>query len=251
MGVTGEFAGKNVLVTGAASGIGRATALRFAAEGANVIIADRNEAGLQETAAMMDREPMIQVFDAMDFDSCRKLVDAAAVDGLDVLCNISGVLMWGPSTEFSVDDFEKVLRINTTSVFAICQAALPHLVKSGGNIVNTASAAGLQGIAYTIAYSASKHGVVAITKGLAIEFAAKAVRVNCICPGHVETPMTQLTAPPEGDVDWSLVMRNAPKLVNGGCEPNDIADMFLFLAGPKARKITGTTMVVDGGQLAG
>lgn len=251
MTTLGDFADKNILVTGAASGIGRATALRFAAEGANLTIADRNVAGLEETAAMMARQPVIQPYDAMDIDSCRRLVDVAAVNGLDVLCNISGVLMWGPSEEFSIDDFEKVMRINTTSVFALCQAALPHLVKSGGNIVNTASAAALQGIAYTIAYSASKHAVAAITKGLAIEFGAKGVRVNAICPGQVNTPMTELTAPPEGDVNWDLVMRNAPKLKDGSCDPDDIANMFLFLAGERARKVTGSLMVVDGGQLAG
>lgn len=245
-----RFQGKNVLVTGAASGIGRATAIRFAGEGAQVTIGDINEAGLRETAEMMDRSPNIQPYDASDFDSCRALVAAAAVDGLDVLCNISGMLKWGPSTEFAVEDFERILRINTTSVFVMCQAALPHLIASKGNIVNTASTAALQGIAYTIAYSASKHGVAAITKGLAIEFAAKGVRVNAICPGHVNTPMGN-SAPPSGDVNWDLVMRNAPKLENGMCEPEDIAVMFAFLASEEARKITGSMVTVDGGQLAG
>lgn len=245
-----RFEGKNILVTGAASGIGRATAIRLAAEGANVTIGDINQAGLQETAAMMQGSPRIQPFDASDFDSCRALVSAAAVNGLDVLCNISGMLKWGPSTEFSAEDFERILRINTTSVFVLCQAALPHLIKSKGNIVNTASTAALQGIPYTIAYSASKHGVAAITKGLAIEFAAKGVRVNAICPGHVNTPMGN-AAPPPGDVNWDLVMRNAPKLENGTCEPEDIAGLFAYLASDDARKITGALFTIDGGQLAG
>lgn len=244
------FQEKKVLVTGAAGGIGRATAIRFAADGAQVTIGDINEAGLRETAAMMAGNPRVHPFDAADFDSCRALVDAAAVDGLDVLCNVSGILKWGPSTEFSVEDFERILRINTTSVFVLCQAALPHLIASKGNIVNTASTAALQGIAYTIAYSASKHGVAAITKGLAIEFAAKGVRVNAICPGHVNTAMGN-SAPPPGDVDWALVMRNAPKLLDGMCEPADIAELFAFLASEKARKITGSLFTIDGGQLAG
>ena len=245
-----RFRGKQVLVTGAASGIGRATAIRFASEGALVTIGDVNEAGLQETAEMMDSAPRIQPFDATDFDSCRALVAAAATNGLDVLCNISGMLKWGPSTEFAVEDFERILKINTTSVFVLCQAALPHLIKSKGNIVNTASTAALQGIAYTIAYSASKHGVAAITKGLAVEFAAKGVRVNAICPGHVNTPMGN-SAPPAGDVNWDLVMRNAPKLENGSCEPEDIAVLFAYLASQEARKITGSLLTIDGGQLAG
>lgn len=244
------FAGKKVLITGAASGIGRATAIRFAAEGASVTIGDRNIAGLEETAALMAKAPTVQHFDATDFDSCRALVDVAAKDGLDVLCNISGLLKWGPSDTFAPEDFELLMKVNASSVFVLCQAALPHLVRSRGTIVNTASAAALQGIAYTIAYSASKHAVAAITKGLAIEYAAAGVRVNAICPGHVETPMTRDTAPPEG-VDWSLVMRNAPKLLDGACAPEDIAEMFAFLASDKARKVTGALFTVDGGQLAG
>lgn len=245
-----RFTGKSVLVTGAASGIGRATAILFAAEGARVTIADINTAGLAETAAMMVSAPRIVPYDAGDFAACRALVAAAATDGLDVLCNVSGVLKWGPSLEFAVEDFERILRINTTSVFVMCQAALPYLIRSGGNIVNTASTAALQGIPYTIAYAASKHAVAAITKSLAIEFAAKNVRINAICPGHVDTPMGN-AAPPPGDVDWSLVMRNAPKLPNGSCAPSDIAEAFAYLASDAARKITGTLLTVDGGQLAG
>jgi len=245
-----RFEGKSVLVTGAASGIGRATAILFAAEGARVTIGDINAAGLQETAGMMATTPRITPYDAGDFASCRALVEAASTAGLDVLCNISGMLKWGPSLEFSVDDFERILRINTTSVFVMCQAALPHLIKSKGNIVNTASTAALQGIAYTIAYAASKHAVAAITKSLAIEFASTGVRINAICPGHVDTPMGN-SAPPPGDVDWSLVMRNSPKLPDGTCAPSDIAEGFAYLASDAARKITGTLLTVDGGQLAG
>ena len=245
-----RFAGKKTLVTGAASGIGRATAIRLASEGASVTIGDVNAAGLAETAALMATPPNIVPFDATDFSSCRALVDAAAQDGLDVLCNISGVLKWGPSMEFAIEDFERILKVNTTSVFALCQAALPHLIKSKGNIVNTASTAALQGIAYTVAYAASKHGVAAITKSLAIEFAHHGVRINAICPGHVNTPMGN-APPPPGDVDWSLVMRNAPKLENGSCDPEDVAALFAYLASDEARKITGSLFTIDGGQLAG
>lgn len=245
-----QFQGKKVLVTGAASGIGRATAIKFAAEGASVTIGDVNEAGLKETAGMMALPPRIQPFDATDFDSCRALVAAAATDGLDVLCNISGILKWAPTEDFPVEDFERVLKVNTTSVFVLCQAALPHLVESKGNIVNTASTAALQGIAYTVAYAASKHAVAAITKSLAIEYAARGVRVNAICPGLVKTAMGN-APPPEHGVDWALVMRNAPKLEDGACEPEDIAEMFAFLASEKARKVTGSLFTIDGGQLAG
>jgi meso-butanediol dehydrogenase / (S,S)-butanediol dehydrogenase / diacetyl reductase len=244
------FSGKKVLITCAASGIGRATAIRFAAEGAQVTIGDINEAGLHDTAALMAAPPQIVPYDASNITSCQALVAAAAANGLDVLCNIAGMLQWGPSLEFDEARFEKIIAINLTSVYALCRAALPHLIKSKGNIVNTASTAALQGIAYTVAYAASKHGVAAITKSLAIEFASTGVRINAICPGRVNTPMGN-SAPPPGDVDWTLVMRNAPKLVNGTCEPSDIADAFAYLASDAARKVTGTLLTVDGGQLAG
>lgn len=244
------FEGKKGLITGAASGIGRAAAVMFAAQGAQLTIGDRNKAGLEETAAMMAIKPVVQAYDASDFDSCRGLVDTAAADGLDFVCNIAGMLKWGPSHEFSAADFELLMTVNATSVFVICQAAMPHLIKTKGAIVNTASTAALQGQPYNIAYSASKHAVVAITKGLAIEYAAQGVRINAICPGHVVTPMTRDTLPPEG-VDWALMMRNAPKLLDGSCEPEDIAEMFAFLASDKARKATGALFTVDGGQLAG
>jgi meso-butanediol dehydrogenase/(S,S)-butanediol dehydrogenase/diacetyl reductase len=245
-----SLAGKHALITGAASGIGRATAIRFAAEGARVVIADRNVAGLEETAAMMDTTLNLQIFDARDLAACRGLVDTVARDRLDILCNISGILRWGASDTFPLADFEEVMAVNATSVFALCQAALPHLVETRGVIVNAASTAALQGIAYTIAYSASKHAVAAITKGLAIEYAGRGVRINAVCPGHVNTPMTRMP-PPEGDIDWDLVMRNAPKLIDGSCTPEDIAEAFAFLASDRARKVTGALFTVDGGQLAG
>ena len=142
------------------------------------------------------------------------------------------------------------MRINASSVFVLCQAALPHLVRTKGTIVNTASTAALAGIAYSIAYSASKHAVAAITKGLAVEFAATGVRINAVCPGQVRTPMTQ-NPPPAADYDWDLVMRNAPKLADGICEPEDVAKAIAWLASDAARKVTGTFLTVDGGQLAG
>ncbi|QJQ31336.1 SDR family oxidoreductase [Sphingomonas lacunae] len=249
-----RFAGKSVLVTGAASGIGRATALLFAREGARLTIGDINADGLAETVALIgDRGawPVRAVHhDAEDHDSSRALVAAAAADGLDILCNVAGMLKWGPTESYTVEDFERLLRINTTSVFVLCQAALPHLVASKGNIVCVASTAGLSGIPYSVAYAASKHAVVGMIKSLALEYAARGVRVNGVAPGQVATPMTR-AAPPQGDIDWQLVMRNVPKLADGICDPEDIAEALAFLASDASRKTTGAILAVDGGQLAG
>jgi NAD(P)-dependent dehydrogenase (short-subunit alcohol dehydrogenase family) len=245
-----SFANKYVVVTGAASGIGRASALQFAAAGAHVMIADVNKEGLEETASMAQRDVTMHRYDATDLASCQALIETAAQSGIDVLCNIAGFLDWGPTLDFDEARFQRVIAINLTSVYALCRAALPHLITSGGNIVNMASTAGVQGTPYSIAYAASKHGVVGLTKSLAVEFAARGVRINAVCPGHVDTPMTR-RPPPTGDVDWALMMRNAPKLTDGVCVPEDIAEMVCFLASEKARKITGAIINVDGGQLAG
>jgi NAD(P)-dependent dehydrogenase (short-subunit alcohol dehydrogenase family) len=246
-----RFSGKKVLITGAASGIGRATALLFAREGASLTIGDINVAGLEETAAMIDGGGARVVrYNAEDLGSCRALVAAAASDGLDVLCNVAGMLKWGPTADFSEDDFERLLRINTTSVYALCRAALPHLVASHGNIVCVASTAGLSGIPYSVGYAASKHAVVGMIKSLALEYAAAGVRINGVSPGQVATPMTK-APPPTGEIDWQLVMRNVPKLADGICDPEDIAEALAFLASDASRKTTGALLAVDGGQLAG
>lgn len=245
-----RFQGKKVLVTGAASGIGRATALLFSREGADLTIGDINAEGLAETAALMERAPKVQTYDAADAASCKALVDVAAQDGLDILCNVAGMLKWGSSQTFAIEDMDLLMRVNAISVFALCQAAIPHLIKTKGNIVNTASSSALTGMPYTVAYSASKHAVVGITKGLAVEWASTGVRVNGVCPGHVNTPMTA-TLPDSADIDFNLIMRAAPKLVDGACEPEDIAGSIAWLASDEARKVTGTLLTIDGGQLAG
>lgn len=246
-----RFAGKRAIVTGAASGIGRATAVQLAAEGAALTIGDINANGLAETLALLGEGHIMQVYDAADNTSCGALVAAASAQGpLDLLCNIAGMLDWGPSEDFSDERFARLIQINLSSVFALCRAALPHLLKTKGNIVNMASTAAIDGIAYSAAYSASKHGVLGLTKSLAIEYAARGVRVNAVCPGHVDTPIGN-QKPPKGDIDWQLVMRAAPKLADGTCQPEDVAKLVAYLASDDARKVTGSAFTIDGGQLVG
>ena len=246
-----RFNGKTALVTGAASGIGRATAQRFSAEGASVVLADVNADGLQAVATTLPGPNRCIPFDAANPTSCRTLIAQTIEEsGLDVLCNIAGVLDWGPLLEFEDARWDRVIAINLSSVFHLCRAAMPHLVATRGNIINMASAGGLVGIPYHTAYGASKAGVIALTKSLALEFAASGIRVNAVCPTGVNTPMLNGTFPK--GVDVALLMRNAPKLDRGSlCEPDDVAAAVVFLASADARKVTGIAFPVDGGQTAG
>lgn len=244
--------GRIAIVTGAASGIGQAVAKRLAAEGATIVIGDRNVAGVENTADAIGPVATAMALDVADETSCRALVDRTISlhGGLDILCNIAGVLDFGRFADIDRSRWDRVIAVNLTGVYHMCHTAMPHLIERRGNIVNMASAAGLVGVPYNAAYSASKHGVVGLTRALALEFSGEGVRVNAVCPGGVATPMVQ-QAPP-ANIDWQMVMRSASWLDGGEMAvPEDIADMVAFLASAEARRITGATFAVDGGQTAG
>lgn len=254
-----RFSGKRVLVTGGASGIGRTTAEQLGAEGAQLVLADYDIDGARAVAKAIAAHSDVIVhavpFDAADAGSCRAMVDTAAemLGGIDVLCNIAGIMDWGGFLDFPEAAWERMLRIDLSSVFYISQRAMPHLINSRGNIVSISSAAGLTGLPYVAAYAAAKAGVIALTKSMAVEFAAQGVRVNAIAPGGVKTPMHTKTTDPVG-VDQAMVQklgeRHWPKL-GELCEPEDIALAIAYLASNDARLVTGIVHVVDGGQLAG
>lgn len=232
-----RFEGRVALVTGAASGIGKATAERLAAEGATVVGVDRD--------AGSDR-----VHDVSDPDADRALVeDVVAEHGrLDILCNVAGVLRFAHAADHTREDWDRTLAVNLSGPWFLTQAALPHLVESRGNVVNVASAAGLVGQAYTAAYCASKHGLVGLTKSLAVEFASRNVRVNCVCPGQVNTNLLADFAFPEG-ADQHLLDKLLPLL--RGADPEEIAALIAFLASDDGRYVTGAAWPIDGGQTAG
>ena len=247
-----RFEGKRAIVTGAASGIGRAVAQRLAAEGAMVTLCDVNEAGLKETAEGIGGKARAVTLNVGDSAACAKVVaDAvAAHGGLDVLCNIAGVLDYGPTAELSDERWLRVLQVNLNGVFFLSRAAVPHLLKTRGNIVNLASAAGLVGVPFAAAYNASKHGCVGLTRSMALELSKQGVRVNAVCPGGVKTPL--IAAPPVNKgVDLDMLMRAAGWLDDGEmADPEDIADTVAFLASHEAKRITGVAFAVDGGQTA-
>lgn len=249
-----RFAGKVAMVTGAASGIGRATALRLAGEGADLFITDINADALEETAATIreaGQKVICHVFDVADPEQCSAAVSKAVGDlgKLDVLCNIAGIHFARHLADISPQDWRRMSSINLDSVFYLCQAAMPHLIESKGNIVNMASTAGLEGQIYNTAYCATKGGVVMMSKALAVEFATSGVRVNSVCPGGVKTALTDAFAMPENP-DMNLFSRMFS--LNGEmCEPEQIADAVAFLAAEDSSFITGIALPVDGGQTTG
>lgn len=248
-----RFTGKAVIVTGAASGMGRASALRFGREGAEVWCADINSDGVAETAEMINKlggTAKYSQFDVTDVQQCQALVEAAvaAFGKLDILCNIAGLGGTTPVAEETEAHWKLVMNVNINGPFFLSQAALPHLLAAKGNIVNISSTAGLIGQAYMASYCASKHALIGLTKTMALEFGRKGLRVNAVCPGGTNTAFLKTFSVPEGG-DADLLARSG--LLAEFAEPDDIANMVCFAASAEAKFVNGAILSVDGGSVAG
>lgn len=248
-----RFDDRSVLLTGAAAGIGRATAIRLASEGARIFACDVDEKGLAETVATITASGGTAVphrLDVSDAAACRAAVAACALrfGKLDVLCNIAGVLTWNHFTDITEASWNRVLAINLSGVFFLSQAAIPHLLETRGVIVNMASAAALKGQAYTAPYAATKAAVASLTKSLAVEYAKRGLRVVALAPGGVKTALTAQTKFPDG-ADMSLIAKLMPLMPLA--EPEEIAAAVAFLASAEARYVNGAVLAIDGGQTAG
>jgi NAD(P)-dependent dehydrogenase (short-subunit alcohol dehydrogenase family) len=247
-----RFENKVALITGAASGIGRATAERLASEGATLALADVQMAGLEETAKRA-RELGAEVHalrcDVAEPAQTQQTVSETLTQfgRLDVLFNNAGILKFGHTHEFPLADWNRVLAVNLTGTFLMCQAAIPHLLATRGSIVNTASTAAVAGHPWTCAYSASKGGVLALTYGLAIEYGKQGLRANAVCPGSITTPITEQAKIPEG-VDRKLLYRIMPLDQFRG--PETVASTIAFLASADAAHINGVALRVDGATLS-
>lgn len=242
------LSGKVAVVTGAASGIGAATARRFAAEGATLVLGDLNTATGEELANEVGAAAFrpVNVADPAQVEALMQ----AAVDrcgALHIVCNNAGIGSYGKAPDLEIETWRQVVDIDLTAVFYGCKYAIPHLREAGGGaIVNTASISGLFGDYGLLAYNAAKGGVINLTRTVAIDHARESIRVNCVCPGPIDTPLLRpLLGVPgvEGAYNECIPMGRVGK-------PEEVAAVITFLASDDASYVTGAAVVVDGGVTA-
>ncbi len=247
-----RFEDKVGLITGAAAGIGRATAQRLASEGASLLLLDVQAEAVAETAELCGGGGGKVLHRTCDVSDPGQVAGAVqhCVDELcklDVLINIAGILSLDHTHELSLERWDQVLAINLTGTFLFCQAALPHLLASKGSIVNTSSTSAIAGMPYGAAYGASKAGVMALTRTLAVEYGKKGLRANAVSPGSIKTAMTTRQALPE-NLDFKLIERHMPLDIPRG--PETVANVIAMLASDEGVHINGESIRVDGGTLA-
>ena len=245
-----RFDGKVVLITGGASGIGAATARRFAAEGAQVMLGDMNEAGGLAMAKELGARAAFQHVDVRQREQVEALVDAAVTrfGHLDVVFNNAGIGGYGKTPDIDPEIWRAILEVDLFGVFYGCRAAIPHLRAAGGGaIINTASVSGMGGDYGLAAYNAAKGGVVNFTRALALDHGRDNIRVNAVCPGPIATPLSgPLLSSPKIVAEYERVI----PLGRVG-QPEEIASVVAFLASDDASYITGAIIPVDGGVTAG
>jgi len=244
-----RFDDRVLLVTGAASGIGRACATRLASEGGTVGCLDLDLEGCQDTArSIRDAGGRARAYrvDVSEPSSVEEVVSLACSElGRPVgLANVAGIGKFAHTVEQPVEEWDRIIDVNLKGTFLMCRAVLPHLLGGGGRIVNVASSAGLVGQPYSAAYCASKGGVVLLTKALALEHIERGVTVNAVAPGGVDTPLLSQFGFPEGASERLLATMMSPM---GFAQPEEVAGMIAFLLSDEARFMTGAVVPFDGG----
>jgi meso-butanediol dehydrogenase/(S,S)-butanediol dehydrogenase/diacetyl reductase len=247
-----RFEGKTALLTGAASGVGRATSIRLASEGAQIYGLDVNADGMAETRATIEEAGGTmtgRVTDIRSVAECRAAVAdcVAAFGGIDVVGNIAGIASQRHVHQVTEEEWDAMNDVNLKGMFFLTQAALPHVLEREGNIVNIASNAGLMGQAYTVPYCATKGAVVNMTRALAMEFVKQPIRINAIAPGGIDTPLVH-NFEIQADVDFSLMQ---PYMgFRDPSTPEQIAALFAHVASDEAGNIHGSIISADGGLTA-
>ncbi len=253
---------RRAVVTGGSRGIGRAVGEELGRAGARVVLASRTRESVEAVASEL-RDEGLEAHglpcDATDPSSVEELLQGAqdALGGIDILVNNAGRSSSAPLHRLSLEEWNDLLAVNATSTFLCTQAFLPEMVEQGwGRVVNLASVSGLRGGKYISAYAAAKHAVVGLTRSIALEVARSGVTVNAVCPGYVDTPMTdrsvarivEKTGRSEDEARQALVEASPQGRI---VEPKEVAHAVLSLCHPDARGVNGTTLVIDGGGLAG
>jgi len=252
-----QLSGKVALITGGAAGIGRATALLFAREGAAVAMADLNAQAGEAVVGEITRSGGRAIFESADVtraEDCRRVVERTIREfgRLDILFNNAGIIRRATILELSEDDWDRLMAVNVKSIYLLSREVLPHMQKQGGgSIINTASGWGLAGGAKAAVYCASKGAVVLLTKAMAIDHGPQKIRVNCICPGDTDTGMLRVEAQQLGEENGRFLAEAAKRPLGRVGSPDEIAQAVLYLASEASSFVTGTALVVDGGGLAG
>ena len=251
-----RLAGKRALITGGASGIGRATALLFSREGAAVSVVDLDEEGGRSVTRMIEEEGGRAIFvraDVTRASECRDAVErtVSSLGGLDILFNNAGIIRRATVVELAEEEWDQVMAVNVKSVFLFSRYAIPLMAQAGGGvIINASSGWGLVGGPRAAAYCASKGAVVLLTKAMAIDHGPQNIRVNCICPGDTDTPMLEHEARQLGQPMQPFLEESADRPLRRIGTPDEIAKAALYLASDASSYVTGTALV-DGGGLAG
>jgi meso-butanediol dehydrogenase/(S,S)-butanediol dehydrogenase/diacetyl reductase len=243
------MAERRVLITGAGSGIGRAIATRLAGDGASVACVDVNGGAAEETVGLVrDAGGTGHAYtcDVSDPEQVRTTVDQSLADvsRLDALVNVAGIGVLAHTADQPTDEWLRIINVNLSGTFFMCQAAAPSLLEAGGRILNMASVAGLIGQPYNAAYCASKGGVIALTRSLAVEYVDRGVTVNAIAPAGIRTPLIEDVHVPDG-VDGSKFARLSSPM--GLAEPAEVAALAAFLLSEDSRYMTGSIVTMDGG----
>jgi NAD(P)-dependent dehydrogenase (short-subunit alcohol dehydrogenase family) len=254
--MAGQFDGKSAIITGAAGGIGRASAIAFAREGAGVVVADLKLEGCEQTVAMIKAEGGNAVAiktDVSNSSDVQAMVKKAVDEfgSLNYAHNNAGIEgAVGMTADYDENEWDRVLRINLKSVFLCMKYEINEMLKAeSGAIVNTSSIAGLVGYMTMPAYAASKHGILGLTKTAALEYAGRGIRINAICPGGIQTPMVDRMSATQDKEEFEAMIKAMHPIGRIG-QPEEIADVAVFLCSDKASFVTGHALAADGGFVA-